>query len=237
MRPGILAMNADWNEAVTYARKQLDEAFADIKKIESIMSQHDMDVLEAVTRINRLSASDMTWIPQAEALGHLTAEGFAYAAKRGRALSDEVGDGAGSYVSHLRSVLSDAARDPVAFDAAKLHAKQLMHNNVPLCHELNSFVCAILGDEVTRPGGRRPRLHEARNPIFHAMIFDLAHRFDVKPTKNRASYNRICACDILAAAMPKKADLPVSYESLQRIWFEGERAWKREQLGDELDSP
>nr|WP_111299459.1 hypothetical protein [Paracoccus saliphilus] len=227
-------MKADWNEAVTYAREQLDEALLEIKKIESTMSQHESQVLDALTQLNELSASDTSWITEAREMRDLTSEGFARATQRGLAPSGESGEGAGPYISCVRTTLADATRDPVAFDAAKLHAKKPIHDNFPLVYELKCFACAKLGDEVNRPAGRRPRVHEARDVIFHAIIFDLAQRFDVKPTKYRA-YNRICACDILAAAMPKKADLPDSYESLQRIWFKGERTWKREQLEDKPD--
>lgn len=233
MTPGRLAMEADWNEAVTYAREQLDEAFREIKKIERTMSQHETQVLEALTQLNELAISDTSWITEAREMRDLTSEGLARARQRGLAPSGQTGEGAGPYISRVKTTLADATRDPVAFDAAKLHAKKLIHDNLPLIYELKCFACAKLGDEVNRPAGRRPWVHEARDTILHAIIFDLAQRFEVKPTKNRASYDRICACDILAAAMPRYPDLPDSSESLQRIWFAGERAWKREQLEDE----
>lgn len=185
--PDTLAMNTDWNEAVTYAREQLDEAFKEIKNIEGIMSRHDMDVSEAFIRLNKLSKSDQSWIPDARALGDLTAEGLARAAKRGLSLSDGPNDGAGPYVSHLRTVLAEAMRDPVSFDAARYHAKRLMSDNVPLCYELKRFACSVLGDEIIRPAVRKPKLHEARDAVLHAIICDVAERFNLKPTKNRAS--------------------------------------------------
>jgi hypothetical protein len=228
-------MEADWNEAVTYAREQLNEAFREIEEIESTMSQHETQVLEALTQLNELAMSDTSWISQARNLGDLTAEGYARATTKGLAISVQPGGGAGPYTSLVTTTLRDATRNPVAFDAAVLHDKKLLHDNIPYCYELKCFAYAILGNEAIRPDDRKPKLHEARDAIFHALICDLADRFSVKPTKNRASYDRICACDILAAAMPNEADLPKSPASLQRIWLKGERNWEREQLEDNRD--
>lgn len=228
-------MNVTWEEAVTYAREQLETAFREIKKIESIMSRHEMDILGTLARLNELCASDTSWLAEARALSDLNTEERARAAKNGFSLSDSPSDGDGPYISRLKDVLSDATRDPAAFDAVRLHAAKLMSSDIPLCYELKSFACDVFRDEVARPADKKPKLHEARNAIFHALIFDLAERFDVKPTRNRVSFDRKSACDILAEAMPNKAGLPKGYASLERIWFQGERAWERECSGEELD--
>ena len=225
-RPDTVALNAKWKNAVAYARTELEKAFTAIEEIEDIMPRHDMDVLEQLTHLNKLSASDVSWIEEARALGDLVAEDRARTRRRGLSFSDSPRDSTGAYVTYIRTVLSAAAKDPVAFDAARIHAAKLMSDNRPLCYELKSFACGFLRNEVARPVDKKPKLHTARNAILHALIFDLANRFAVKPTKNRASTGQISACDILAEAMPKKADLPKSSSALERIWFEGEKAWE-----------
>ncbi|CAM3302754.1 hypothetical protein PANO111632_13155 [Paracoccus nototheniae] len=221
-------MNATWEEAVKYARERLDEALADISEIESIMTRHDMDVLRILARLGQLCASDKSWVAEAQRIGDLVAEGFAHAFRRGLSPSDNPRDGAGPYIGYLLEILSASARDPAAFDAMRFHAANLLSSNIPHCYELKIFTTGVLRDEIVRPSGGRRKLHKARDAIFHAIISDLADHFAVRPTKNRASSGHISACDILAEAMPSKANLPKSYSALERIWFHGEKAWERE---------
>lgn len=228
-------MNGAWNEAVIYAREQLDEVFTALDEIGATMSPHDMDVSEILTHLNKLSVSDLSWVSEAQALSDLVTEGRDHARRRAQSTSGSPSSGLGPYILRLRSVLLEAAEEPAAFDAARHHAAKLLSNNMPMCYELKSFACGVLRDEVSRPVNKKPKVHEARDAILYGLLFDITDRFAVKPTRNRASVDRMSACDILAEAMPNKANLPKSYSSLERIWFEGQRTWERDRLSEEPD--
>lgn len=225
-------MKSTFEDAVGYAREQVAEGLVEFAKIEAILSRHDMDVAEISARLGQLSASDTSWVDDAQGLPDLAMERIERAMVRGLSQPDNATYGAGPYVRYVKEVLEDAAQNPAAFDALLLHAANLLSANVPHCYELKTFLVGYLRNEIDRPAGGRRKLHEARNAIFHAIICDLVDCFDVKPTKNRASYVSVSACDILAEAMPNRPDLPKSVSSLERIWFRGESAAERE-FGDE----
>lgn len=226
-------MNASWDEAVAWARERLDEIFAAVALNETYASRFDMDLLEELDRLNELAASDTSWVEEARALGPLVTEEWMRASKA-LAVPGSNSDSAGPYVIRLRQVVSAAARERVAFDALRLHAANLEDSNTPRCYELRAFVSDVLRDIRTRPaalGG--PMIHRSRDPLIHALLNDIVERYSVTPTRNRATTNRMSACDILAEAMPNKARLPKSFCALQRIWLEGEKAWRDEISNEE----
>lgn len=228
-------MNVTWDEAVAYARSELGNILHEIEEIEGSMSRHQMDVLKILENLSRLSTTDLSWQQEAQALGGLVREDLKRARRRGLAQEGISNENSGSYLSFVTTVISDAAKNPAAFNAAEIHAANLISTNTPLCYELRTFVCDVLRRTIECPGGRKPRVHPVRDAVLYAFICDLAERFKVRPTKNSASHHLICACDILAEAMPNRADLPKSPSSLQRIWLQGKRNEQSELEDDQLD--
>lgn len=222
-------MNASWDEAVAWTRERLDEVFAAVALNETYASKFEMDLVEELDRLNELAASDTSWVEDAKVLRSLVTEELTRAWRAGLAVPGSTSGSAGPYVTHLRKVLSKAARERVAFDALRFHAAGLDDTNTPRCYELRTFVNDVLRDIRTRPaalGG--PKVHRSRDALIHALVYDISERYSVTPTRNRETASPTSACDIVAEAMPNKARLPKSYAALERIWQEGERALKRE---------
>lgn len=211
-------MNASWDEAVAWTRERLEEVFAAVAVNETYASKFEMDLVEELDRLNELAASDTSWIEEARVLGSLVTEELRRVWKAGLAVPGSTSDSAGPYVTHLRKVLSAAAKERVAFDALRFHAASLDDASIPRCYELRTFVNDVLRDIRTRPaalGG--PKLQGSRDALIHALLHDITERYSVYPTCNRATSDQISACDIVSEAMPNKARLPKSCAALESI--------------------
>lgn len=128
------------------------------------------------------------------------------------------------YVAEVEKMIEAAAKKPAAYEALSDHAAKLISDNHVMIPQLRIFVTEVLRRERQRPPARgTPKVHPSRDPLLYALLVDVADRFRVTPTRNKATPASVSACDILAEAMPNDPRLPKSYIALERIWINGPR--------------
>ncbi|UWR10945.1 hypothetical protein [Sulfitobacter mediterraneus] len=83
---------------------------------------------------------------------------------------------------------------------------------------LRDFICGILLGDIQRPKVRHRAVRRDWYEKFFKLhlIFWVAKRFSLAPTKNEASFGTVCACEIVAEAF-ENVGMEVSYSSLVRL--------------------
>lgn len=206
--------------AVAYARKELAAIFAQVADIEKELSSQEYELVELLTRLEDLHAEEPPLAAdRQEDLVHYE---FNRAMRRGLTLSEHVPK-VSPYVAQIERLIAYASSNIVAYRALGFHSANLISENHVMVPQLRIFVAEVLRGHCTEPSPRgAPKLHPSRDRILQALLTDIAERFGLTPTRNKASAT-ISACDIVAEAMPNKARLPKSYVALERIWLRGQR--------------
>lgn len=216
MKPDKITREA----AVAYARKELMAILAHVAEIENELPAQEHELTELLIRLEDLHAGEPHIL--ADKREELVRYEFNCSMRKGLTPSEYVPN-VSPYVAHIESLIDAAANDLVAYKALSIHSANLIGENHVMIPQLRLFVVEVMRGQRTEPSARgAPKLHPSRDRILHALLMDIAERFGLRPTRNKASA-AISACDIVAEAMPKNARLPKSYVALERIWFRGQR--------------
>jgi hypothetical protein len=132
-----------------------------------------------------------------------------------RAESDRVGwTGRG-----VESLIFKAGNDPVAYDALKHIACELLRHGDPIPEPLASFVVEVLQEKRKRPNqsGRYEGANAQRDHMIALAVFK-ATELGLSETRNDATPGEISACDAVAEALKNLGQTPSSYKRVKEIW-------------------
>jgi len=128
------------------------------------------------------------------------------------------------YPENIRRLVKISDKNMAAFDALCIHGAQCVSDDREIPFELREFVVAVLTGKQPRPSPiGRPKVNPARDALLFAVIFEVAEKFCLTPTRNDASGHEMSACDIVAEAMRELRHSPASYTALKEIWVEQKR--------------
>lgn len=211
----------DLEGARAFAKRGVEDLLKELRKIEAILPVEDFELHEHLTTLLALHAMHPLLDP------HLQEDLGIYQLRRawiqGLAWPGSIPK-LSPYEAKIESLVAASATSRVAYEALCHHSANLCSSCCVIIPQLRLFMVEVLRGERERPSRRgTPKVHPSRNQILYALLVDIVDRFDVSPTRNKATPSGISACDIVAEAMPNDPRLPKSQSALEQIWLEGPR--------------